>query len=81
MNLTRLVLIAATAAGLAHSRTSAPPRPEFEVAPPSSTGDCDNRPRNVVRASSGRLILECTTLDSAIKSAYGTFANGISLLS
>jgi len=78
MILTRLGFILATGVGLAYSQTSAPPRTEFEVASIKVNPDCDNRPRNVPRPSPGRLTMECMTLYSAIQSAYGTFANGVS---
>ena len=78
MTLTRLGLILATGGGLAYSQISPPPGAEFEVASIKLNPDCDNRPRNVAIPSPGRLTLECVTLYSAIQSAYGIFASGVS---
>jgi uncharacterized protein (TIGR03435 family) len=77
MTVTRLGLILAISVRFAHSQNSAPSRAEFEAASIKLNRDCDARPRNVARPSPGRLTLECTTLYSAIQSAYGIFANGV----
>ena len=78
MTLTRLGLILATGGGLADPQISPPPGAEFEVASIKLNPDCDNRPRNVAIPSPGKLTLECVTLYSAIQSAYGIFASGVS---
>jgi uncharacterized protein (TIGR03435 family) len=52
--------------------------PSFDVVSIKLNIGCANRPRSVPSSSPGRLDMECTTLKSAIESAYGVFANGVS---
>jgi uncharacterized protein (TIGR03435 family) len=51
-------------------------RPEFDVASIKPSPGCRNRPRSNQAPSPGTLNLECTTLQSAIQTAYGVFADG-----
>src|SRR5947209_6817371 len=54
-------------------------RPQFEVASIKRNTTCGNRRGGGPRPSPGRLNMECTSLESLIQSAYGAFANGVSL--
>jgi uncharacterized protein (TIGR03435 family) len=59
---------------------AAPERPRFEVASLKTNNGCENTPRaGSLSPSPGRLEMPCVTLQSLIQTAYGTFADGISI--
>ena len=54
-------------------------RPQFEVASIKQDKACDGRRGGGPPPAPGRLNMECTTLRSLIKNAYGSFADGVAL--
>jgi hypothetical protein len=68
-------MLAATSLQLQAQTTA---KPGFEVASVKLNPGCDRRPRSNQPVSPGRLTMECTTLNFAIQTAYGVWANGVS---
>jgi uncharacterized protein (TIGR03435 family) len=68
-------MLAATSLQLQAQATA---KPGFEVASVKLNPGCDRRPRSNQPVSPGRLTMQCTTLNFAIQTAYGVWANGVS---
>jgi len=68
------VMVAGTSLQL---QAQVPTKPGFEVASIKLNPGCDRRPRSNQPMSPGRLTMECTTLNFAIQTAYGIWANGV----